>query len=284
MPGKSVEANARTHVRSQQTGPKHAMSLDQPTDFVKQQTLTHDAFLGGRLTLSQPSDGFRAGLDSVLLGAAVPGSQGRLLDLGAGVGTAGLVALALGLAGSADLAERDGPTAALAAENIVANGFSEVARALLVDITDAPMRRGAGLPGNAYDVVIANPPYFSSGRGTRARQPDRADARHMEVEALDSWVRAAAASACAGGTAIFIYPADALGALLPAFEARFGAIAVMPLAPRPGAPASRLLIRGTKGSRAPLTLMATRALHPAEAPGFAPEFDAILRGKSALVW
>jgi tRNA1(Val) A37 N6-methylase TrmN6 len=260
------------------------MSLDQPTDFVKQQTLTHDAFLGGRLTLSQPRDGFRAGLDSVLLGAAVPEGKGRLLDLGAGVGTAGLVALALGLAGNADLAERDEPTAALAAQNIVANGFSEVARSILVDITDAPMRRSAGLPGNAFDVVIANPPYFAAGRGTRARKPDRADARHMEAEALDSWVRAAAASARAGGLAIFVYPADALGTLLPAFEARFGAISVLPLAPRPAAPASRLLIRGIKGSRAPLTLMATRALHPAETNGFAPEFDAILRGKSALVW
>src|SRR5215217_6522799 len=47
------------------------MSLEHPIDFVKQQTLTRDAFLGGRLNLSQPRNGFRAGLDSVLLGAAV---------------------------------------------------------------------------------------------------------------------------------------------------------------------------------------------------------------------
>ena len=64
------------------------MSVDEATDLVKQQTPTRDAFLGGRLTLSQPRNGFRAGLDSVLLGAAVPAGTGRLLDMGAGVGTA----------------------------------------------------------------------------------------------------------------------------------------------------------------------------------------------------
>ena len=58
-----------------------AMSLDQPKAFVKHQTVTRDAFLGGRLTLSQPSHGFRAGLDSVLLGAAV--AEGRKTDSGA---------------------------------------------------------------------------------------------------------------------------------------------------------------------------------------------------------
>ena len=63
------------------------------TDFVKQQTPTRDAFLGGRLNLSQPRNGFRAGLDSVLLGASVRAASLTLLDLGAGVGTAALVAM-----------------------------------------------------------------------------------------------------------------------------------------------------------------------------------------------
>src|SRR5690606_27536905 len=76
------------------TGPKGAMSLDQASKIVKQQTLTRDAFLGGRLIVSQPGNGFRAGMDSVLLGAAVSPKSNSLLDLGAGAGTASLVALA----------------------------------------------------------------------------------------------------------------------------------------------------------------------------------------------
>jgi tRNA1(Val) A37 N6-methylase TrmN6 len=271
-----------THVRSYRTRLKHAMSLDQPTDFVKHQTVTRDAFLGGRLTLSQPRNGFRAGLDSVLLGAAVGVGAGSLLDLGAGVGTAGLVALSLGRAQSADLAERDAATAALAAENLRDNGLEARGRVLEVDITRPAERLEAGVKDNHYDVVIANPPFFASG--TLAADASRAGARHMDSEALDLWLRSAASTAKAGGSAIFIYPAEGLADLLAAFHRRFGAIFVLPLTPRPGAAASRVLVRGVKGSRAPLTLLASRAMHGTDGKAFAPEFEAIFRGEAALDW
>lgn len=260
------------------------MSLDQPTDFVKHQSVTRDAFLGGRLTLSQPRSGFRAGLDSVLLGAAVP-EGGTLLDLGAGVGTAGLVSLRLGRAGRADLVERDAPTAALARSNVADNGFGAVARVLELDIgAKASVRRAAGLVDNAYDIVIANPPFFAAGQGTLAPDASRADARHMAAEGLELWVRCAAASAKAGGVSIVIYPAEGLAALLAAFEGRFGGLTILPLCPRPGAPASRVLVLGRKGARAPLTLLASRALHGESGNGFGPDFDAIFRGAAPLDW
>lgn len=47
--------------------------------------LTHDAFLGGRLRVWQPKSGFRAGVDAVLLAAAVPIRGGQsALELGPG--------------------------------------------------------------------------------------------------------------------------------------------------------------------------------------------------------
>lgn len=261
------------------------MSLDQPSDFVKHQTVTRDAFLGGRLTLSQPKSGFRAGMDSVLLGAAVPEGAETLLDLGAGVGTAALVALAMGRTHRADLLERDEPTAELAKRNLVDNGLGDRGRVLVADIlAKASERRAAGLLDNQYDVVIANPPYFGAGQGTEAPQRARAEARHMDAEALDVWVRCAAGSAKADGTAIFIYPTEAMIPLLTAFDRRFGAITILPLASRPGGEASRLLVRGTKGSRAPLRLLSTRITHGESGNGFAPEFDAIFRGAAALDW
>ncbi len=261
------------------------MSLDQPADFVKHQTVTRDAFLGGRLTLSQPARGFRAGLDSVLLGAAVPEGTKTVLDLGAGVGTAGLVALALGRAAQAVLAERDEAAFGLAGQNITGNGFTGRAEAVCVDVTaSGAARRAAGLADNGYAAVIANPPYFAAGRGTLAAAPDRADARHMDGTELDLWARCAAAAAIADGLVIFIYPAEGLIALLSALAPRFGGLTVLPLAPRPGADASRVLVRGTKGSRAPLRLLATRYLHGQDGHGFAPEFDAILKGSAALDW
>ena len=55
------------------------------------ETLTHDAFLGGRLHVWQPRKGYRAGVDPVLLAAATPAKAGdTVLELGCGVGTASL--------------------------------------------------------------------------------------------------------------------------------------------------------------------------------------------------
>ena len=52
---------------------------------------SEDGFLGGRVKVRQPLRGFRAGLDAVMLSAAVPAKRGEeALELGAGVGTASL--------------------------------------------------------------------------------------------------------------------------------------------------------------------------------------------------
>lgn len=260
------------------------MSLDQPSGFVKHQTVTRDAFLGGRLTLSQPSHGFRAGLDSVLLGAAVGEGRKSLLDLGCGVGTAAFVAMVHDKDRVASLADQNAEMAALAVENATANGLAARTRVMTLDITaKGAERRAAGLVDNGYDSVIANPPFFADGAGTLAADAGRAGARHMDAATLDLWIKTAASSAAAGGEIVFVYPVQSLAPLLAGFEQRFGAITVLPLAPRVGEPVTRLLIRGIKGSRAPLTLLSSRVLH-AEGRAFAPEFDAIFRGEASLVW
>lgn len=261
------------------------MSLDQPKAFVKHQTVTRDAFLGGRLTVSQPLQGFRAGLDSVLLGAAVGGGRKCLLDLGCGVGTAALVALVHAATLTATMAEQNAEMAGLAEANLVANGLAGRAQVITADVASAGVaRRAAGILDNSFDCVIANPPFFADGGGTPAADAGRAGARHMDAAALDLWIKTAAGAASAGGEVIFVYPAPSLAPLLAGFVKRFGAVTVLPLTPREGEAASRVLVRGIKGSRAPLTLLASRALHEAEGRAFRPEFDAIFRGTARLVW
>lgn len=260
------------------------MSLDHATDLVKQQTLTRDAFLGGRLTVAQPERGFRAGLDSVLLGAAVRTRALRLLDLGAGVGTAALVALADRPELSATLVEADPAMLAIAAGNVADNGLAMRTRLVGLDLT-APgrVRAAAGLAADHFDSVIANPPFFDPERGSAPAQ-SRAGARHMGEAKLDTWVKVAAMHAAPDGEVIFIHTAEALPPLLIAFTQRFGAVTVLPLLPREGQPASRVVVRGIKGSRAPFRLLAGRALHESDGRAFRPEFDAIFRGTGRLVW
>jgi tRNA1(Val) A37 N6-methylase TrmN6 len=267
------------------------MSLDHAADLVKQQTPTRDAFLGGRLTVSQPVRGFRAGLDSVLLGASVAPDTQSLLDLGAGVGTAALVAMADRPELTATLVERDPNMVALAGLNIVQNSLTNRARVLELDVTGpGSARAAAGLAADHFGAVIANPPFFDPGRGT-APSARGAAARHMDDASLDAWVRTAASHAAPEGEVIFIHVASALPALLAAMGSRFGAITVLPLLPRANGPASRILVRGIKGSRAPFRLLASRAFHETGEGGdasgrqkFTPEFDAIFRGMGRLVW
>lgn len=261
------------------------MSLDHPPNIVKHQTLTRDAFLGGRLNVSQPAKGFRAGLDSVLLGAAVGEGHGTLLDLGCGVGVAALVALAHRTSLSALLVDTNPEMLALATSNLVENGVAERAKTSLADVTArGTERKLAGLVADHFATVIANPPFFAAGQGTMPGDTGRAAARHMDAEALDRWIKTAAGCAAPGAEVIFIHVSESLGPLVTAFEARFGAVTVLPLASRAGAPTTRILIRGIKGSRAPLTLLSTRALHGDSGGAFTPEFEPIFRGLTPLLW
>ncbi len=260
------------------------MSLDHASELVKHETLTSDAFLGGRLTVSQPLGGFRAGLDSVLLGAAVSPGATSLLDLGAGAGTAALVALAHNPQLTATLIDSDVAMTALAAVNILDNAFGTRAKPLTLDVT-APgkARAAAGLAADHFAAVIANPPYFDPARGTAPAEA-RAASRHMPPEELDRWIKTAAMHAAPGGEVIFINDVGALPVLLQSFTARFGAVTVLPITPRENVPATRVLIRGIKGSRAPLVLLASRALHVEEGRGFRADFEAIFRGQLRLIW
>src|ERR1700675_1324663 len=83
------------------------------------------AFLGGRLRLRQPKSGHRAGHDAMLLAAATPARSGdRVVDLGAGVGAAGL-AVAKRVAGiELVLVEIDDVLADLARGNASANAIA----------------------------------------------------------------------------------------------------------------------------------------------------------------
>src|SRR5204863_3211595 len=91
---------------------------------VKRNTITEDAVLGGRLLLRQPRRGHRVGHDAILLAAACPArARERVVDLGAGVGAAGLALAQRVNDCSVTLVEIDPALAALAAENARANGL-----------------------------------------------------------------------------------------------------------------------------------------------------------------
>ncbi len=87
--------------------------------------VTRDQFLGAQLLIYQPRDGYRAGVDPVLLAASVPAKAGQsVLELGCGVGV-GVLALGRRVAGL-DLTglEIQPDYAEMARENAAYNGLS----------------------------------------------------------------------------------------------------------------------------------------------------------------
>jgi len=239
-----------------------------------------DAFLGGRLLIEQPTGGgHRAGLDAIMLAAAVTAAPGEtILDLGAGVGTAGLAALARIAGLRAILVEIEPTLCALAVENAARNGLGGRVEVIRADIgARATERQAAGLVAEIADHVLVNPPFHAPG--TVRRPPDASKERaYVEDAGLDAWLRVAASLLRPGGTLTLIHRAEALGEVIAACGNRFGALRVVPLFPRAGAAASRIVVSARKGSRAPLALVPGLVLHEDDSSRYTAAAEAVLRG------
>lgn len=246
---------------------------------------TSDAFLGGAVQATQPQQGYRAGLDAVLLAAAVPrpkaGQTLRLLDVGAGVGVVGLCVAARLPAAHVTFVERCDALCRFADNNIAANGLQERACIVQQDILAPRQTSHPQLADNSFDVAVSNPPYYDATRHRRSPSDLKADSHSMPVGGLDRWLRFMARLTRPGGRAIIVHRADQLPDLLSAMTSRFGDIVLQPLHPRLGQPASRVMLTGVRGSRAPMRLSPGLVLH-GEDNRFTPVIDKILKTPTAL--
>jgi tRNA1(Val) A37 N6-methylase TrmN6 len=249
--------------------------------------VSEDRWLGGRLTLLQPRRGHRVGTDAALLAAAAgDAQQGRIVDVGAGVGAVGLALAQRNPLASVDLVELDPELAQLAECNAARNGLEGRARVLRLDMLNSKERREAGLAEQA-NCVVTNPPFFDA-RAVRA-SPDQGKARaHVLAGAeagasLADWIRASLAILAPGGRFVMIHRPDAVALVLSAVGGRLGALALLPIHPTIGASAHRLLVSGVKGSKAPLRVAPGLILHGADGRLMA-EADAIHRGERLIDW
>lgn len=219
--------------------------------------VTEDAVLGGRLVLRQPRRGHRVGHDAILLAAATAAKSGEhAIDLGAGIGAAGL-ALARRVEGlSVTLLDVDQRLAALAAGNAELNGLGGRVRVVALDVGAATgAYHDAGLAAGCATRALMNPPFNQAARQNASPDRDRRRAHTAADYTLVQWVRRARWLLVQWGALTLIWRADGLADVLAALGGEFGAIAVLPVHPKPGEAAIRVLVRAVKGSRAPLTLL-----------------------------
>ncbi len=243
--------------------------------------LTQDAFLDGRISVFQPRQGYRAATDPVFLAASVPARPGEhVLDVGCGVGVAGLC-LARRVDGIRVTGlELQHDYAALAGRNAAQNGldFSVVPG----DLCDLPPL----LRDRQFDHVMTNPPYYREGVATPPGDPGKTLAHHEALD-LGQWISLCLKRLRPKGSFTVIQTADRLQDILGALGGGMGAIRVLPLAPRAGRPAKRVIVQARKNSRAALQILPPLTVHSGTAHGvdgddFSDQARAILRGGQGL--
>lgn len=244
----------------------------------KPEQLSQDKFLGGKVYIYQPIRGFRAATDPVLLAASCPARSGEtVLDLGCGVGTAGLCLSSRisidcwGLEVQADYAD-------LARRNAAQNNVNM--QVVTGNLTAMP----APLRDMSFDHVITNPPFF--GAGKPALDPGRAQARQEEVS-LSDWLDAALRRLKPKGWLTVIHRAERLPEVISALNNRAGGVEIKPLAPREGRSANRFILRARKGSRSTAKLHKPLILHEgqshdADGDSYSSEAKSILRDGQML--
>lgn len=232
--------------------------------------MSEERFLNGRVIARQPERGFRAGLDAVMLAAAVPDGA-TALELGAGAGTASLCLASRLPAIAITGIELDPELVRLANDNAAANGMQNRVRFAAANAFALPLEFK-----REFDCVLINPPFHGEGQAS----PDAGRARAMmDGGALGDWLEAGLKRTVSSGTLTVILRADRLNEALAALP-RTG-VSALPLWPKADEPARRVLVQARKGSNAAFCLLPGLTLHD-NSGAYTPQADAILRGQAAL--
>ena len=194
-------------------------------------------YLPGGFTLQIPPEGFPLSTDSLVLAHFVRlPKNAKILDLGAGCGTLGLMLCARDPGCHVTGVEIDPAAHAAALENIARNELDARMSSICADLRQFVPDHGA------FGVCISNPPYFSGGFESLAHGP----ARQETDCSLADFVNQAARALKYGGDFYIVYRPERLGELI-------GCCAAVKLEPK------RLcLLRHKEGGPVTLVLLSCR--------------------------
>ena len=238
--------------------------------------------LNRSISLFQAPDGFRTSMDSVMLAAACPIQAGQtVLDLGCGVGSAGLCVLRrventtlVGVDIQSDHIE-------LSLKNAKNNDMADRASFICADIRHE-------LKINTFDHIICNPPYKRAGAHKHSPSPSKAQAMgHLEDSSnLQSWITRAWHHIKGQGSLTIVHEAEQADSIIHALYSengrrRFGAVEIIPLYPKAATPAKRVLIRAYKHKKGGTILHPGIIMHEVDG-SYTKEANDILRHMAPL--
>ena len=208
-------------------------------------------------TLDLAEGEFPLSTDSMVLSRFVKlPKNARVLDLGSGCGTLGLLLCASEESCRVTGVELSPLAHRAALENIRRNDLNARMESICADLREVP-----GLfPAGSFSCCIANPPYFSGGPVSTTLPA----ARHRETCAPEDLCRSAAWALQYGGDLFLVCPPETLAEWIAAGAARNLQTKVLRLVRhREGGPIALVLLRLRKGARPGLTIEEW-ALHRAD--------------------
>ncbi|MCF8023904.1 MAG: methyltransferase [Desulfobacteraceae bacterium] len=209
-------------------------------------SLTHDTFFNGRISVKQPLNGYRFSIDAVILGNLADVKPGdRILELGTGCAVIPLI-LCFRHPGMGEVfgVEIQHELARIAAENTADNHMSDRITILQKDIKSITPTDTNG----TVEAVICNPPHFAEKSGRVNPDSQRAVARHEIAMKLSDLTSTASLMLSPGGRLIVIYPSERVVDLISAMRgAGIEPKQLRMIHSAPGDCALRVLTHGIKG-------------------------------------
>lgn len=136
----------------------------------------------------QPADGFRFGVDAVLLSEFAHIKPGEnVLDMGTGTGIIPILLAAKTKGRHFTGLEIQEFSAAVAKESVLLNKLEE-----RIDIVNGDIKEASKLFGNeSFNVIVSNPPYMIADHGLRNDADEKYIARHEALCTFDDIAREA---------------------------------------------------------------------------------------------
>ncbi|WP_336945206.1 SAM-dependent methyltransferase [Asaia sp. HN010] len=240
--------------------------------------------LDRRVRYRQFTQGYRTGIEPVLMAAFIPALPGQsVLEAGCGAG-AGLLCLTsrcpdvrgVGL-------EADGATAQLAIQNMRENDRDARVTILHGSIPHVPPALRQLTPGanGRFHHAMANPPWHPADH-TGASDARRRLAMTMPEGGWSEWITTLARWVLPGGSLTLALPAAVVDRACEALRlAGFGSLTLLPLWPKQGRAAKIVLLRAIQGGKGVFSLLPGLVLHRDEG-GYTIQSEAILREAKAL--
>lgn len=223
-------------------------------------SFTNDDFLGGRLTLKQPKEGYRITSDSVFLSATVSVKKAeRILDMGAGSGA--ILSLLVARVGenindcTLHGIEIQPELLSLAREN-TQSSITYFEGDILKDVE--------GCEPNSYHHVLSNPPYYEKDKVSPSPHKTKAVAFGNEMIDLKVWIERMMRMVRPRGFLTLIHRADRLDDILSVLSSKAGSIILYPLYSKAGNDANRVIIRAQKDAKGLLCLKSGLIVHTSD--------------------